>query len=300
MGNIVKSSLTNQLGFANTTVNLRSSYSTSSRVLKKLRKDEFIGTVVGYFKYKRNGYTWYAFQLANPIAGNKFAYVAKGYFNTKKPTVTKDDALKLVNNLAKSDTALYKYILVIGAQLSRLEKTGVDITNQKKVYVAMLKRYSRRQGKMRDTNALQVSSFIDSSYNYVRDLAVDWARMQYGIGAVQFIPVAVAAIIGGAITIALYYQFKPDYDESQVDLKVAGQFKKFLEKLPESTQTEIKKDLEKQIDDAYNQGKSDGVFSGMFTMIKPVLIGGVAIWGFTKLMDNSEQWRYKQTAIQPA
>ena len=106
--------------------------------------------------------------------------------------------------------------------------------------------------------------------------SIDWLKDKIGLGAVitgsALAIGAVSALVGAA---ALYYVFKPDYDDSKKDLKVSYNLKKLLDSAEPEVAKQIEQDLEKQIDDAYNQGKTDQWFSGIGSMLKyAAIIGG--------------------------
>ncbi|MCF8456731.1 MAG: hypothetical protein K9H62_12460, partial [Bacteroidales bacterium] len=87
-----------------------------------------------------------------------------------------------------------------------------------------------------------------------------------------------------ALSAAAYIIVKPKYDESQVNLKLLGETKKWIESLPPEVQTKVKADLEKQLDDAFNKGKTDGFFGGAMKILKPLAIGVVALVAFPRII----------------
>jgi hypothetical protein len=77
----------------------------------------------------------------------------------------------------------------------------------------------------------------------------------YGIGSIT--GVVIGAVIGAGLIVGAYFAFKPKYDESTADLKISKDLEAALATLTPEKAAEVKADLEKQIDTAYNQGKTD-------------------------------------------
>ena len=112
-----------------------------------------------------------------------------------------------------------------------------------------------------------------------------------GIGAIPLVAIVVGAVAGAGLSVAAYFAFRPEYDESKTDLKLSKELEDVLKNVDPITAENIKADLEKQVDTAYYKGKTAGTFSGMFNILKPIAFAALGFWGITKLIDSQGRKR---------
>jgi len=276
-------------------VNVRSGFSTDTDILINVPGNICAGQIIGFYHKKVKGYKWYGILLSKPVKDRKAGCVREDVISMelsqrkggKTSKVTEKDAKTVVENLIDSDIKIYKRLLVISELLNRTEKKGYNVDKQRKVLHSLILRYGKRQAKLKSATAsLKVQGYINTAY--------DWLKGKFGLGVLPLIPIAVGAVVGGAITVSLYFYFRPSYDESEQDLKITGKFKDFLMQLPDDTRKEIITDLEKQIDDAYGAGLTRGKFSGMFSILKWPIIIIAGVWGTAKAFDVVEKWKKKK------
>ena len=122
----------------------------------------------------------------------------------------------------------------------------------------------------------------------VLKVTLSW-KFGINIGVIPVAAVVVGAIIGGGLATAAYFAFRPDYDESKTDLIISTELEEALSKVTPETATKIKAGLEKQVDDAYNSGKTAGSFSGMFSILKPVAIGLLGFFAIQKFLQSQNK-----------
>ncbi len=302
---IIRSKFAGDFAVTTTTVNLRSGPGTNYSSIKLLPKGYSIGYVVGFYRYKTNGYTWYLFRLYDAIAGHTVGWVADGYFSHHKINITRSGTKKMLKDLVANDIIIYKRLLTGLVVLNRLRKMGYDVSAYYSIAKQLTKRYNARQKLLRETNALHVIDYGSTAYKKIRNYLVQSGTASgqqwgfRGLGELGAAPVAIAlavgAIIGIAVSITLYYLFKPKYDESTKDLKISAALKKALDTLPEDQRKQVTANLEKQIDDAYNQGKTDQVLSSIWSVGKYVVAGVIVYKGVELITQKQNQ---PQAAVQ--
>lgn len=217
------------------------------------------GQTTAWFALRPNGYdTALLYKPASdegdtPINGNKLVEMLIGNDNQIAEQLYKASAIieEMPNSRQKEDAI---------AIVQGLESKLLD-----------------RQNKIKESGLVKFTEKVNSG--------VDWIKDKLGLGAIitGTVAILVGVGVGLAGAAALYFVFKPDYDESQTDLKVSRDLETLLEKAEPETSRKIKEDLEKQVDKAYNQGKTDGTFGGMFSIIKPLALAAGGFWVITQL-----------------
>ena len=205
-------------------------------------------------------------------------------------------AEKLIKGVADRDVIIYKRILVIYYQLVRLQSIGQNVDRQMTVLKNLALRYVDRQNKLQQVKDAEKQGTINfGPVNVDTFVIYDKVKNYLGLGLIQ-IPVAiligVVAVVSIGVTLWIINLLKPAYDKQAEDLKITGEFKTWFDKIPdEKAKTAIKAELGKQIDDAYNAGKSSGSWGSTFTWIKTGAIVFASIWAGTKLLDMGQKWR---------
>ncbi|MCK4661354.1 MAG: hypothetical protein KAT68_00700 [Bacteroidales bacterium] len=263
------------------------------KILFNVKRGKSVGTATGGFVFFSNDKVgsknvWSQIFLPKKYNGKNTGYVRTdvvGFDIVEEAggDVTGNDSKTVIRGLVKNDVLIYKRLLVISEVLERSERLNVNIGSSKELLSQLTNRYEARQKSLRKNKAVETIDFFDNVYSWLKNKF--GLSGIYNIGAVQFIPIAVGAVAGIVASVALYYMFKPKYDESQRDLKITGCFKEFLNKLPEDKKNKITEDLEKQIDDAYNVGLTEGKFGSLFSTLKYVLIAGGGFVLISKLPD---------------
>jgi hypothetical protein len=281
-----------------TSVNVRIYPGTSAPILANIVANKEIGTVISKYNKIADGYEWYLVQLTQQVGTNKFGCVAVSIVlletnstnnNSTSSTDIVFSAEKCLKASIEIDTALYKRILVMYACIQLLKSKNLNTSSFDSILSQLITRYSNRQTKVKQILDQYVFTYSQPSYQLY-----NYIRQKFGLGAIQ-IPAAIVvgtiAITSAVIAYAIIKALEPTYSEQETDLQITGTFKEWFDNIPnESVKSEIKADLEKQIDDAYNQGVSDtdsGIAYG--SIIKYGLIAFASIWGFNKIIDQADK-----------
>ncbi len=284
-----------------TSVNVRIYPGTSAPILTNIIANKEIGTVISKYNKIADGYEWYLVQLTQQVGTNKFGCVAISVVQLDASSTSTDtnstdiisSAEKFLQATIEIDAALYKRILVMYACIQMLKAKNLNTSSFDSILVQMITRYSNRQTKVKQILDQYVFTYSQPSYQLY-----NYIRQKFGLGAVQ-IPIAIVVgaviITSTGIAYAIIKALEPTYSEQKTDLEITGSFKEWFDSIPNETiKSEIKADLEKQIDDAYNQGVSDtdsGIAYG--SIIKYGLIAFASIWGFNKVLDYADKRKNK-------
>lgn len=246
--------------------------------------------------YKMSDGIWYQVILNG---GKGYAYVREDVTKLVVPKdtpVSEAESKKIIDALVNNDIQIHESLIRTANLLSSAKEKGVSISSQEEKYKGLLTRLIRRQEKIKNSKILSwktglkkgMDKLVEGFKTYV---LVNWGIYIKGIGAVPIVAVVVGAVAGAGLSVAAYFAFRPEYDESKTDLKLSKELEDILKKVDPVTAEKIKTDLEKQVDTAYNKGKTAGTFSGMFNVIKPFAFAALGFWGVTKLIDSQNRKR---------
>ena len=285
----------------NASLNVRSGPGLGYEVVRNVKSGTKAGIVTKEYFFPETGKAWVKIALlgAGPYSGwvriDVVKIVPKVATGNVIKSPTKEDTQELLDRLVESDQAVAQQLAVWAEMLARAEKLGRDITNQKKVYENILRQLEARQKWLKNSSAVKIGrwstkaqDWLDKKFNN----GWNWLKKSVGlkgvdtsqIGAIAWISIGVASgvlLLAGA---AAYRIIWPKYNESAANFKKFEEYEKWLETLPPDTQKKITSGIEEQIDDAYNAGRRGGWFSGIGTIVKPLAIGGLALWGVPKLI----------------
>jgi hypothetical protein len=192
---------------------------------------------------------------------------------------------EMLNEIVTNDKQTYLNLEYTRVLLDDIIKRGNAFTpTQLQNYLATRNSFAERQNALKTDKNLKTKDWIDDNIiTGFRAWLILKSRGLSGLGAIQVLPIAITAVAVLALTVALYYTFRPKYSDSVRDLKISKALKTALENLEPEVAQEVRDDLEKQIDDAYNAGNSQGTFDQLLTTGKYVLIGGSLLWAFLKV-----------------
>jgi hypothetical protein len=265
-----KKSINLQVSSLSGTLNYRSGPGTTFAVLHSAPEGKSMGRTTGNAEKMPDG-TWWQVVING---SGEIAWVRQ---DVTKFSIPKDspnvDGDKVVQGLIKSDEQLYYSILRASALAQGLESKGQNVAKEKATLHTLLGRLSFRQTKIKESGLVKFQTGFLKKYNALVAKLKSWL----GIGepVTVTVVVVISAILGAGLAVAAYYVFKPDYDDSKKDLVVSANLEKALSTLAPTEAAAVKIDLEKQIDTAYNQGKTDQSFSSFFSIGKYILIAGI-------------------------
>lgn len=255
-------------------VNVRSGAGTTFSVLFAVPKGLVVGKVIGYVT-GTDGWIWLVLRpvVESPVA-NRFVRVdlvdapaqaaqpAGQTASQATATAASNDGTALVKDLVATDYKLYHNLLFIGENIAQLRAKGVNTTGFSADFDKLLKQWAARRDKLaRNQYITEIKDGFDKSYIWIKSKwdALVSAVVTLSVGAI----VGVAFVGGIAASIVLYQLFKPDYDTSKKNLKESDDLKKLLAQADPATAAKIRKQLEGQIDDTYNTGKTDQAGTSM-------------------------------------
>lgn len=273
-----------------TYVNVRSSASTSSSIIAKLRKGDMLPMQTT--AYKDGSYLWYGVKTLT----GKVGYVREDNAKTvylKNDAPSKEATQTLVNNIVANDRKVYDSLLVLSNLIATQKKAGCNVSKYEAKFKELNEKLAERQAALKNNSSWFGSVKTDASgvWSKMKDAYNSLVASISGVGAIPVIiaVVAVAAlVVGSTATIAVYFALKPKYDESKKDLQETDELKEAVAKLSTEKGKKLLDDLEKQVDDAYNDGKTDGQLGGMFSIIKPLAIGALGFVLVTKFLDSQK------------
>jgi hypothetical protein len=266
-------------------VNIRTAPGLNSTIIKTARNGETFGTVVGLWHSRVDGYSWYAI-VPNFTTRYRIVYAASGYFNVRKTNehITPQKLMSLVNSMLNNDRQTARVLYPTALKLMHLYDKGKitkkEFDHYSSIILSILQSIRRHQQLILEhKQAFKIKTTVDK---YLSKMA-SW----FGLSGLGIAPMVIGAIIGVVVGLAtaafLYYLFKPAYDESTVNLKISKRLKQALDSLPEADRQQVINDLEHQIDDAYNQGKTDQRIGDIGSSLKYLLLATGAVMLFNQI-----------------
>lgn len=238
---------------------------------------QFIGLLSGYF-FRMNDGIWYQI-LLNPSG---YCYCRKDVIVINKSAtgvLNKESESELLVNMANNDKELYKRLIYLEYLVKKSAQKNQQITSIDESLQKVFKRYNLRQQKIKESNIVKFEEWNDSALNYF--------KQKLGISALPALAAPLLLFASGAVAAGLiYYAFKPDYEDSKSDLKISKDLQILLESLNPAEAQAIKNDLEKQIDDAYNAGKSDQGFLSVLKTLVIVSAVSIGLYGGYKVANK--------------
>lgn len=207
----------------------------------------------------------------------KYAMLTNPIKDTVTESVANDMLSRLIANNKEITLSLERVRRIVGVAIAQGKKIP-DVEKK-------LLNYTTLSIRLRDRNkAIAESSLLSAkktSEGILKEISNSMMKvdLNYKFGAYMggFPVLIIAALAGVGLATAAYFAFKPKYDQSTIDLKISKDLEALLANVDKPTAERIKTDLEKQIDDAYNSGKTDGKFGGTWGTVKTL---GLMFLGF--------------------
>lgn len=281
--------------------NVRQSYSTSSAIVGKITKsDRWKVQSYGYKTGESDAEKWYAIKMPNGQIGYCRKDLLKFYTYTDKDNYSDKDLNTFLTDLVAVNKSIYLRLLQSSVLLQQAYQNGVNY-NTIAAYTAKLTQLNdnlaARQKELEQSTFIKCKTAFESvwekAYNVYKKL-IETVSSISGIGVA---PVVVAAVVvaitavAGVAAYSIYQALKPKYDASVIDLQQSDELKRALESLTPEEKNKVVEDLEKQIDDAYNEGRKDATFSGAWSIIKPLAIAVGGWYLITMFIDKQAKKR---------
>ena len=276
-------------------VNVRKSYGTNSDIIGKLtKKEKWKVLSYGYKTGDAENEKWYALKMPSGETGFVRKDLLQFYTITDKDSYSESDLKTFLSDVVAVNKSIYLRLLQCSVLIQEAVNQGKSA--QASQYANTLKslnnRLYERQKSLENNAYLKVKTAFESAWQKGFNI---YQKLLSAIGGCSYVgaaPIVIAAIVGiavvsGVAAYTIYQNLKPQYDASVTDLKQSDALKKALETLTSAEKNEVVNDLEKQIDDAYNKGRSDSFFSGAFSVLKPIAfaVGG---WYLIQLFINKQ------------
>lgn len=263
--------------------------STSSNQILSISQLEEIGRTTGDWAQDNVGNKWYKISIYRVSSGFFYGWVQANRLNLySKPEITPNvSGDNIIKVLTGNDRRITNNLLLTRELFARLNAKGIDTSAYRSNFNKLTLRLNSRQYKIRTSSLVKFEEKVDDGYSWLFDKfgLSGVSNKSSNLGALPLIPIAVALIVGAGATAAIYFVFKPDYDESKTDLKLSADLKSLLEKVDPVTAQAIQDDLEKQIDDAYNRGKTDQWLGDIGSILKYGLIVGGTLYFVPKAIN---------------
>ena len=296
-----------------TQINLRSQPSNTASVVTTLKQGEYANT---------SGYAYSSQVLTNNDVNNLkskdvwievytvngslkcYAHIsvctpyANAYAGNARATA---DNVMLTNMMLLQDTEIHKNLVLATKKLIEIKKANkisnaLYLKNWNEIK-SIYKNWQNRQNFVKNAiNKGEVKSVRNYEDKLLMQLMSEAERGTMGFVISTTAAIIIIALIAAtAVTITLLVQnaLKPKYSESSVDLKRSKLLNQALDTLTPEQKQEVINDLEKQIDDAYNQGYKDGNSDTLLGNLKTLAIVGLAAFGTFKFMEYQENKKSK-------
>ena len=278
------------------TANVRGGASLSDDILFVAKKPVRCGLATGnIIQSDADGAEYWLQVLLDNPSTSKYGYVRSDVCTFVNPNKTDDDSPvltysgsngnTLLDTVIKNDKTLYKQLLVFAQVIENMKANNIDTSQVQPIFDSILNDYKTRQTKIANTIGTGVA--VEMSLDLIPggSLFVDlynkfssWLSGRLGI-AQYAIPIALTAVVTGLVIYALYEMFKPDYERGKVNIQQSALLKKALSSLSPEDQKTVLRDLQTQLDDAYNAGKGNS--AGLLTYVKFAAYG-VGIFAVVK------------------
>lgn len=267
---------------------------TTSEVLLRVEGQSPAGRTNGTYLAMKDG-DWYQVTLYKPVGDRVYGYVRSDVVKLIEPQTSPDnvDGEGLVKDLIKQDYLIYHSLLRSAEMLRRLKVKGKDVSKPEAVVNTLAKNLAERKKAIEQSNLVKVGHKIESSHKWILSkLGLS------GLGEPVTISLSAAALIfvaGAAAAGLIYFAFKAAKSDSDREAKISKEVEEILTReLGVDGYATFKADMDKQVKDAYADGKSDGEWDGIFAIAKPLLIAAGGFWAVTKFMDYQEDKKLKR------
>lgn len=241
-----------------------------------------VGRSSGTFWRMKDG-DWYQIMFYKPIENRTYGYCRLDVIKFGAPatnTQAEQNGTSLLNDLIKSDVQLYKNLLINSELIENIKKRGIDTSMYQRLLEDLIKKYNERQTAIKTSNLVKTQNWLDSKWQWIQK---KWSALVSGtnenkVGIAPLILVAIGGAVGIATSILIYYAFKPRYDDAKIDLKDSEELQKALAALSPEEANKLQTNLEVQLKEAYEKGRSEGQTGGILGTLKNLGLLAVGFW----------------------
>lgn len=215
--------------------------------------------------------------------------------------LNKNNNQVFINSLIIIDQAIYLNLLNAYRKMLALHKAGIKIPQSEfNLMISTYRRLMERQQKIEDTDEIEVKTGFPASkmkyqQSWYKTLDTALNKKVNGLGIIPVIVIIIVAVVAIGATVAIYELLRPDYEDSKSDFRLSKDLdEKLKQYLPKDVYEQLQEEGEKEVDDAYNAGKTKQKIADIWGFVKyPVLIVGGFLIG-SKIISASKNWRAKK------
>lgn len=277
-----------------TYVNIRLNKSTSSSILGRLLPGDRLPISLNN-EILDNGETWYNVKL---LSGGISGYVRGDNVDvvTNSSSYSQAQTQALIDSLVAQDKKNYDLLLQLSKTAEELKGKGYAVGSQQKELSDIALRLSERQSALKNESWFgSVKSTLSSYWESAKSAFEKLLASVSGIGAIPVIPVIIAAVAVLSAGVGVgYICFAPKYEQSKVDWDKLNSLKKVFDEMAKTNPKAVddaKKEIQDLTDDAYNKGKNEGTWDGVWSIVKPIALMGAGFWLVTKFIDTQKKRR---------
>ena len=264
-------------------------------------KNELVGSATGRGVIDESN-TIFSIEFVS-IANSKFYYVpiAMVYGKTIAGSTgaTLEDSQSMLNCLLANEFKLYNYGVVIFGKIVAAKQKGKNVDAIHARFMSVVYQYAERKKYLENSSQVSIQKYMGTpteQAQYYFSIATKTPFVGFqGIRGLNAPWLVIGLIIGAAVLgYGLYSWLTPAYDASKKNYKEIKELEVLLDKIDPETAALIKGNIEKQIDDAYNDGKSSQFWSTFGSTFKYIAIIGGALYLAPKAINLFTSYNQKQ------
>lgn len=206
-------------------------------------------------------------------------------------SISSSEIASKISEVIARDKKTYQNGVRILKRLVELQKKGVNINKSKMKFVRIAQQFFGRQARMaaiipKDKVRTTSPAGLRAIASYVKALGLS------GPSALDKVKLIAGYAFGGWVGVFITGNsagldwFKTEYGRSVDNLKQSELLLKALDTLEPKEKQEVLQDLEKQIDTAYEDGKTEGESGGFFDKIQNMALLGLGLFVGIKVMEK--------------
>lgn len=291
--------------FSINATNIRKLPTTASEILAKAAKGQFIGS----FKKgdwanrnKKDGYWWVKVVPNSLLSKASHVYVRIDVVDFKSTKAIDVDNVKgaenKYNSYLKNEYALFHNILGNDILLAYARTQGIpvdtinDLMDKNRAIAA---NYVKRRTAANRLNFIDIiKTGIEKSFVAVFEKSPSFRGLSgTGLGTPALIPIVISivkwAAISGLVAWFMNSFLSPTIEGHSDDVKVAEDIENIIKTHPnggDKIYSEFEKNMQAQLDEAYEKGAKEGSKGSTSSMIKYLAIAGITFMGANFLMQR--------------
>lgn len=304
------------------TLNVRKQPATTAAVLKKVNAGQKAGITTGNWERKEDNFYWFelvgggwvrqdVITLKNAAGTVLNLTFNSNTTNTNETQISDAEAKKRMDVMFANDRTIFGHLNKSNAYVAALKAKGVNTANYEKKLVELASSYTKRQQEVNNHQNIKtersgvlskvaegaswlwgkVTSIFSGTEEEADNLGIAPIIIAVIVPVIKWACVAISAYF-------LYKAFKPSVEQSHIDLKQSEELEKALSTLNPEERQKVEKDIQGQIDLAYNKGKSEGSsLSSFLSTAKTLALIAGGVYLFKKFVLDKKKAQAPANAI---